>query len=148
MTEPDLQFPAVVCENLRFPAKVCGFMRPPNAGISRSRGESAVFCENLRFGLSLSPYSSVPLSAPREESRRFQITNSKIAGCAAEIAESQQKNRSDFSGSETKIFRSGSAFSKSQRFWDAKLAAVPMLALRVTHNMLTRRDTQIFRKCL
>ena len=39
-------------------AVFCGFVRPPNAGIARRKGEhlqaSAVFCENLRFGCSLS----------------------------------------------------------------------------------------------
>ena len=35
----------------------------PGEGVNLRK--SAVFCENLRFGLSLSPLSSVPLSAPR-----------------------------------------------------------------------------------
>ena len=63
VTEPNLRFPAVFlpksavfCKNLLFSPKICA---PPNAGISRRRGESlrksAVFCENLRFGRSLSP---------------------------------------------------------------------------------------------
>ena len=46
--EPNLRFPAVFCENLRFSATICGFLRPPNAGICRRRGESAKICGFLR----------------------------------------------------------------------------------------------------
>ena len=48
VTEPNLRFPAVFCENLRFSAKICGFLRLPNAGISSRRGESAKICGFLR----------------------------------------------------------------------------------------------------
>ena len=49
VTEPNLRFPAAFCENLRFSTKICGFLRPPNAGISRRRGESAKICGFLRI---------------------------------------------------------------------------------------------------
>ena len=45
VTEPNLQFPAVFCENLRFSAKI---LRPPIAWISRRRGESAKICSFLQ----------------------------------------------------------------------------------------------------
>ena len=66
MTEPNLRFPAVSCENLRFPAKICGFLRPPNAVISRRKGESAKICGFLRKSAFwvLCHLSSVPLKAP------------------------------------------------------------------------------------
>ena len=56
MTEPNLWFPAVFCENLRFSAKICGFLRfpAPSKCWNFQLRKSAVFCENLRFGLSLS----------------------------------------------------------------------------------------------
>ena len=65
----DLRWRSPICGFLRFSVKIsgflrksavfCGCLRPPNASISRRRGESAKicgFCENLRFGLSLSPF--------------------------------------------------------------------------------------------
>ena len=62
MTEPNLRFPVVFCENLRLPAKDLRFsavsrglqmLEFPGEGVNLL--ESAVFCVNLRFGLSLSP---------------------------------------------------------------------------------------------
>ena len=44
VTEPKLRFPAVFCEHLRKSAVFCSFLRPPNAWISRRRGESAKIC--------------------------------------------------------------------------------------------------------
>ena len=46
MTEPNLRFRAVFCENLRFSEKICSlkFLRPPNAWTSRRKGESAKIC--------------------------------------------------------------------------------------------------------
>ena len=69
MTEPNLQFPAVFCENLRFLPKsavFCGFRALQMlefAGERVNLRKSAVSCENLCFGSSLSPCCSVPLSA-------------------------------------------------------------------------------------
>ena len=61
VTEPNLRFPAVFCENLWFSAKICGFLRKSCAlqmlefpGEGANLQKSAVLCENLRFGLSLS----------------------------------------------------------------------------------------------
>ena len=68
VTEPNLRFPAVFCENLRFAAKICGFLRSPNAGLSRRRGESAKIC----FLGPLCHLSSVTLSAPRQKGSRAQ----------------------------------------------------------------------------
>ena len=58
VTKPNLQLPAVSCENLRFAAKICGFLRPPTAVISWRKEESTNICGFLRksaFGFSLSP---------------------------------------------------------------------------------------------
>ena len=69
-----LRWRSPICGFLRFSAKVFGFLRTsavfcalqmlefPGEWVNLRK--SAVFCENLRFGLSLSPYSSVTLSAP------------------------------------------------------------------------------------
>ena len=43
-----LRFSAKICGFLRKSAVFCGFLRPPNAGISRRRGESAKICGFLR----------------------------------------------------------------------------------------------------
>ena len=52
VTEPNLRFPAVFCENLlRFSARICGFLRfpaPSKCLNSRRRGESAKICGFLR----------------------------------------------------------------------------------------------------
>ena len=62
MTEPNLRFPAVCCENLRSSANICGFstvscalqmLEFPGEGVNLRK--AAVFCESLRFGLSRSP---------------------------------------------------------------------------------------------
>ena len=67
MTESNLPFPAVFCENLRFAAKICENPAPSTCWKFQGEGvnlrKSAVFCENLSFGLSLS--GSVSLSVPR-----------------------------------------------------------------------------------
>ena len=71
MTEPNLWFPAVFCENLLFPAIICGFLRFPAASQCWNFQEKGRCCENLRFSAkirvlgSLCHLSSVPLSAPR-----------------------------------------------------------------------------------
>ena len=61
VTEPNLQFPAVFCENLRFPAKICGFSAVSCplqmlefSGEGVHLRKSAVFCGNL-IRLPLSP---------------------------------------------------------------------------------------------
>ena len=43
-----LRFSAKIFGFLRKSAVICGFLRPPNAGISRRRGESAKICGFLR----------------------------------------------------------------------------------------------------
>ena len=52
VTEPNLRFPAVFSAKifgfLQKSAVFCGFLRPPNAGISKGRGESAKICGFLR----------------------------------------------------------------------------------------------------
>ena len=64
VTEPNLRFPAVCCENRRFSVKISGFLRPPNAWISRRRGESAKIYGFLRksasWALSVTLVGSVP----------------------------------------------------------------------------------------
>ena len=72
MTEPNLRFPAVFCENLRFSAKICGFLRFPAPSKCVNFQEEGRICENLRFSAkicvlgSICHLSSVPLSAPRQ----------------------------------------------------------------------------------
>ena len=53
VTEPNLRFPAVFCENLRFSAVSCALrmLEFPGEGVNLQK--SAVFFENLRFGLSV-----------------------------------------------------------------------------------------------
>ena len=46
--EPNLRFSAKILLFLRKSAVFCGFLRPPNAGISRRQGESAKICGFLR----------------------------------------------------------------------------------------------------
>ena len=64
MTEPNLRFPAVFCENLKnsvfcenlwFSAVSCALQMLEFPGEGVNLRKSAVFCENLRFGFSLSP---------------------------------------------------------------------------------------------
>ena len=63
MTEPNLRFSAKIFGFLRKSAVFCGFLRPPNARISRRRGESAKICAICVLA-SLCHISSVPLNAP------------------------------------------------------------------------------------
>ena len=55
VTEPNLRFPAVFCENLRFSAASCPLQMLQFPGERVNLRKSAVFCKNLRFGFSLSP---------------------------------------------------------------------------------------------
>ena len=55
VTEANLRFPAVFCENLRFSAKTCALQMLEFPGEGVNLRKSAVFCENLRFARSLSP---------------------------------------------------------------------------------------------
>ena len=70
MTEPNLRFPAGLCENLRFSAKIRGFLRFPAPSTCLNFQEKGWICENLRFSAkiwvlgSLCHLSSVPLSVP------------------------------------------------------------------------------------
>ena len=83
-----LRWRSPICGFLRFSAKIfgflrksavfCGFLRPPNAGISRRRGESAN--ENLRFSARICGFlgflchlRSVTLSSP--EPRQSSLTS-------------------------------------------------------------------------
>ena len=69
MTEANLRFPAVFCENLRFSAKICGFLRFPAPSKCWNFQEKGRICENLRFSAKicvlcvLCHLSSVTLSA-------------------------------------------------------------------------------------
>ena len=49
MTEPNLRFPAVFCENLRFSAKIRGFLRFPAPSKCLNFQAKGWICENLRF---------------------------------------------------------------------------------------------------
>ena len=49
MTEPNLRFPAVSCENLQFSVKICGFLQFP-AKIFGFLRESAVSCDLQMLG--------------------------------------------------------------------------------------------------
>ena len=70
MTEPNLRFPAVFCENLRFSAKICGFLRFPAPSKCLNFQEKGWICENLRFSAKicvlgiLCHLRSVTLSSP------------------------------------------------------------------------------------
>ena len=72
MTEPNLRFPAVFCENLRFCAKICA------SKCLNFQEKGWIFCENLRFSAkicvlgSLCHLSSVPLSSHRWSSSTWR----------------------------------------------------------------------------
>ena len=74
-----LRFSAKICGILRKSAVFCGFLRPPNAWISRRRGESAKICGFLRksafWALSV---SLVPSPQARPEKKSFKICHRKL----------------------------------------------------------------------
>ena len=83
MTEPNLRFPAVFCENLPFPAKICNFLWFPAPSKCWNFQEKGCICENQRFSAkicvlgSLCHLSSVPLSAPTNTPRSEEHNNKR-----------------------------------------------------------------------
>ena len=92
-----LRFSAKICGFLRKSAVFCGFLCPPNAGISRRRGESAkVFVVRLGLlGIS-QVFCGVLFSDLCSTERQSGSGLAKLANQAARDRSLAHRNRSDF----------------------------------------------------